>query len=261
MRQLNGMEDKADALVLNGDLVDDGSKAQWDDFLAAHRAQPHASGTELWTIGNHEMYGPEGSETYLQRFLEHSGQDKPWAEVMAGGVPLISINTEYYSDIDRGGKEPFQRLSEEQLGWPESRLAYWEGRGVTPLVFTHPLLPQTVSMSHSAWHQNDFEDLEALSEVLARHPKIVAFTSHSHSSLRQNNWWGTYRYKDAAFPVVNTGAILNEYLPDGDHDEEIVKEKQEASSGLRVKVYPDRVRVEAWDFKDEKMLKFQDFPR
>ncbi|MEX3514762.1 MULTISPECIES: metallophosphoesterase [unclassified Corynebacterium] len=261
VRQLNGMEDKADALVLNGDLVDDGSEAQWDEFLAAHRAQPHDSGTELWTIGNHEMYGPEGSETYLQRFLEHSGQAEPWAEVMAGGVPLISINTEYYSDRDRGGKEPFQRLSEKQLGWLESRLGYWESQGITPLVFTHPLLPQTVSMSHSAWYQNDFEDLEALSEVLARHPNIVAFTSHSHSSLRQNNWWGTYRYKDAAFPVVNTGAILNEYLPDGDHDEKIVKEKDEASSGLRVKVYPDRVRVEAWDFQAGKMLKYQDFPR
>ncbi|WJY90516.1 hypothetical protein [Corynebacterium confusum] len=61
--------------------------------------------------------------------------------------------------------------------------------------------------------------------------------------------------------MVNTGATLNEYLPDGDHDEEIVKEKDEASSGLRVKVYPDRVRVEAWDFKAGKMMKFQDFPR
>lgn len=37
VRQLNGMEDKAGALVLNGDLVDDGSQEQWDAFLAAHK--------------------------------------------------------------------------------------------------------------------------------------------------------------------------------------------------------------------------------
>ena len=69
--------------------------------------------------------------------------------------------------------------------------------------------------------------------------------------------------------MVNTGAILNEYLPDGDHDEEIVDEQ--AATGLRVKIYDDRVRVEAWDFKDghglanpdgeARMIKYQDFSK
>ena len=60
---------------------------------------------------------------------------------------------------------------------------------------------------------------------------------------------GTRRYDGTpqgaiGFPVVNTGAILDEYVPDGDHDEEIVDDK--AATGLRVKVYDDRIRVEAW---------------
>ena len=145
---------------------------------------------------------------------------------------------------------------------------------MTALVFTHPLLPGTVSMSHSAWYQNDFEDEQAISDVLSKYNDIVAFTSHSHSSLKQNNWWGTRRYDGTpqgaiGFPVVNTGAILNEYLPDGDHDEEIVDDK--AATGLRVKIYDDRVRVEAWDFKDghgpanpdgeAKLIKYQDFSK
>ena len=85
---------------------------------------------------------------------------------------------------------------------------------------------------------------------------------------------GTRRYDGTpqgaiGFPVVNTDAILNEYLPDGDHDEEIVDEN--AATGLRVKVYDDRIRVEAWDFKDghsllnpdgeAKMIKYQDFAK
>ena len=267
VRQLNGMEDKAGALVLNGDLVDDGSQQQWDDFLAAHSEVPHDSGKELWTIGNHEMYGKEGSKAYLDRFLKYSGQEKPWKEEVVNGVPLISVNTEFYSDILRHGKEPFQRISKEQLDWLDERLAYWDAKGTPALVFSHPLLPQTVSMSHSAWYQNDFEDLEALSNVVNKYNNIVWFSSHSHSSLRQNNWWGTRRYDGTGeagrtgFPVVNTGAILNEYLPDGDNDEKIIKEKEEASTGLRVKVYADRVRVEAWDFKSGDMIKYQDFAR
>ena len=274
VRRLNAMPEKASALVINGDLVDNGSQEQWDKFLAARKEVPHDSGVELWTIGNHEMYGKETSEVHMQRFLKYSGQDKPWNEVVVDGTPLISINTEYYSDIDRGGKEPFQRISAEQLKWLDERLAHWDAQGVTALVFTHPLLPGTVSMSHSAWYQNDFEDEQAISDVLSKYNDIVAFTSHSHSSLKQNNWWGTRRYDGTTqgaigFPVVNTGAILNEYLPDGDHDEEIVDDK--AATGLRVKVYDDRIRVEAWDFKDghglanpngeAKMIKYQDFSK
>jgi len=272
--RLNAMPEKAGALVINGDLVDNGSQEQWDRFLAARKVVPHDSGVELWTIGNHEMYGKETSEVHMQRFLKYSGQDKPWNEVVVNGTPLISVNTEYYSDIDRGGKEPFQRISAEQLQWLDERLAHWDAQGVTALVFTHPLLPGTVSMSHSAWYQNDFEDEQAISDVLSKYNDVVAFTSHSHSSLKQNNWWGTRRYDGTmqgaiGFPVVNTGAILNEYLPDGDHDEEIVDDK--AATGLRVKVYDDRIRVEAWDFKDghglanpdgeAKMIKYQDFSK
>ena len=274
VRRLNAMPDKANALVINGDLVDNGGQEQWDKFLAAREEVTHDSGVELWTIGNHEMYGPETSEVHLQRFLQYSHQDTPWNEVVVNGTPMISINTEYYSDTDRDGKEPFQRISEEQLQWLDERLAHWDAEGVTALVFTHPLLPGTVSMSHSAWYQNDFEDEEAVSDVLSKYNDVVAFTSHSHSSLRQNNWWGTRRYDGTpqgaiGFPVVNTGAILNEYLPDGDHDEQIVDPK--AATGLRVKVYDDRVRVEAWDFKDghsllnpegeAKMIKYQDFSK
>ena len=274
VRRLNAMPEKASALVINGDLVDNGSQEQWDKFLAARKEVPHDSGVELWTIGNHEMYGKETSEVHMQRFLKYSGQDKPWNEVVVDGTPLISINTEYYSDVDRDGKEPFQRISAEQLKWLDERLAHWDKQGVTALVFTHPLLPGTVSMSHSAWYQNDFEDEQAISDVLSKYNDIVAFTSHSHSSLKQNNWWGTRRYDGTpqgaiGFPVVNTGAILNEYLPDGDHDEEIVDDK--AATGLRVKVYDDRIRVEAWDFKDgrsllnpdgeAKMIKYQDFAK
>ena len=37
--------------------------------------------------------------------------------------------------------------------------------------------------------------------------------------------------------------------------------KEEASTGLRVKVFVDRVRVEAWDFKSGEMIKYQDFAR
>ena len=280
VRRLNAMPDKAQALVINGDLVDTGRQEQWDKFMAARAEVTHDSGEELWTIGNHELYGQELDfqekfDRYMRYAGEVTGQTTPWQEKVVNGTPLIGISTEYYQDSDRDGKEPFQRISSEQLAWLDERLAYWDEQGVTALVFTHPLLPQTVSMSHSAWYQNDFEDEEALSNVLSKYNDIVLFTSHSHASLRQPNWWGTRLYDGTpegaiGFPVFNTGAILNEYMPDGDHDEEIVD--RNAATGLRVKIYDDRVRVEAWDFKsghgatnlkpgEAKLIKYQDISK
>ncbi|KQB86906.1 metallophosphoesterase family protein [Corynebacterium lowii] len=266
VRQLNAMPEPAQALVINGDAVDKGSRELWEEFTAAARRTPHTSGNTIMTAGNHEMYGDEGSQTYIQRFLDYSRSQGLWQEILVNGIPLLTINSEYYSDVDRDGKEPFVRLSPEQLSWLDERLAHWRDQGQPVLLFAHYLLPNTVSMSHSAWYQNDYEDLEALSNVLSKYTHQVMFTSHSHASLlHQHDWWGMRRYAGTGeagkrgFPVVNTGAILNAYMPEDDHDETILDGP--ASSGLRVRIYHDRVRVEAWDFIEKKRVKVQDFRR
>lgn len=62
----------------------------------------------------------------------------------------------------------------------------------------------------------------------------------------------------AGFSVVNTGAVLNAYIPDGDVDTTRLDGDQ--STGLRVYVYADRIRVEAYDFVARASMKYQDFP-
>ncbi|KQB85078.1 metallophosphoesterase family protein [Corynebacterium oculi] len=264
VRQLNAMPEPAHALVINGDAVDDGSTELWEEFEAATARTPHISGQTIMTAGNHEMYGDESSGTYIERFLHYSHSQDLWREVIINGIPIITLNSEYYSDVDRDGKEPFVRLSPDQLAWLDERLLHWQQRGVRVLLFAHYLLPGTVSMSHSAWYQNDYEDLEALSNVLSKYTHQIMFTSHSHASLlHQHDWWGIRRYPGTGeagaigFPVVNTGAILNAYMPEDDHDEMILDGR--AASGLRVRVYDDRVRVEAWDFVEGEPVKGWDF--
>lgn len=262
VKQLNAQPEKAGMLVVNGDTVDLGAQALYDEFRATRDATPHASGNYLYSIGNHEMYGPEGSETYIKRWLTFTGQEHVWTERVVDGIPSITINTEAYSDVDRGGKEPFVALSAEQLSWLDSHLAHWAKEGKPVLLYSHLVLPNTVSETHSAWYQNDFNDLEPFNEVVGKYSNVVLFTSHTHSSLTQNDWWGRYRADGTGnpdgFPVVNTGAILNAYMPDGDHDETILDGNH--ASGLRVKVYEDRVRVEAWDFVAQRLMKSVDFP-
>jgi hypothetical protein len=261
--QLNAMPDPAGAMVVNGDYVDLGSQELYDEFAAAAQEVPHASGRTYYTIGNHEMYGPEGSETYIERYLEFTGQENVWREEVVDGVPIILVNTEYYSDVDRGGVEPYVKISDEQLSWLDSRLAHWAKQGTPALVFNHQILPDTVSGSYSAWNQNDYYDLEAFAEVVGKYSNVVFFTSHTHMSLELEDWWGRYRADGTdnalGFPVVNTGAITYNTVPDGS-DHEGDRLEGENSTGLRVKVFEDRVRVEAWDFVDGEMIKSVDFP-
>ena len=130
-------------------------------------------------------------------------------------------------------------------------------------MFNHQILPDTVSGSYSSWNQNDYYDLEAFAEVVGKYSNVVFFTSHTHMSLELEDWWGRYRADGTdnrlGFPVVNTGAITYNTVPNGG-DHQGKRLEGEHSTGLRVKVFEDRVRVEAWDFVDGEMIKFVDFP-
>ncbi|MGS2663409.1 metallophosphoesterase family protein [Corynebacterium glucuronolyticum] len=257
---LNRQPDPAGAMVVNGDYVDMGYAENYANFAADRAAHPHASGREYFTIGNHEMLGTDGSDTFLHRYLDMTKQDHVWREEVVDGQPLLMISTEFYDDVARDGKEPYVVLSDAQLNWLKQRLDYWEGKGKTVFLFSHLVLPYTVTSTHSPWYGNDFAELGKLNKVLQGHDNIVMFTSHTHASLTAGDWWGVYRGADKhGFPVVNTGAVKNANLPDGDYDEEVDPALPQ-TTGLRVKTYPDRVRVEAWDFEKQEMIRFHDFP-
>lgn len=260
--QLNAMPDPAGAMFVNGDFVDLGKQELYDEFEAATKDVPHASGRNYYTIGNHEMLGQEGSEAYINRFLDFTGQDKVWREEIVDGIPNITVNTEYYSDVDRKGVEPYVKLSDEQLRWLDSRLAHWAKQGKPVMLYNHQAVPYTVTETHSSWNGNDYFDLEAFTKVVGKYANIIMFTSHTHQSLQAEDWWGRLRTEATGnmrgIPVVNTGAIKNATEPYGDHESRRLQGNH--SSGLRVKVFEDRVRVEAWDFVAEKKIKHVDFP-
>lgn len=259
--QLNALEPTAGALVLNGDGVELGDQAHYDRLAADLRENPHASGQVLYSVGNHEMLGAEGSEVYLARYLEVAGESRPYFERVIDGVPLIVTGTEHYDDVARAGREPYNNFTQTQLGWLDSRLQHWQRQGQVVLLFNHFPLPYTVSQTHSSWEQNNYEDVDAFNAVVGKYRNIVLFTGHTHDDLTMNDWWGTYRVADprtpAGFPVVNTGALLNAYIPDGDVDTSTLD--GDHSSGLRVYVHEDRLRVEAYDFVARKAVKHQDF--
>jgi len=259
--QLNAMAPAAGALVINGDAVEFGLQAHYDALAAALAGNPHSSGNVLISVGNHEMLGKEGSDVYLSRYLKVAGEKQPYFERVVDGLPLIVIGTEYYGDPEREGREPYNNFSDAQLAWLDKRLSHWNRKGKPVLLFNHFPLPYTVSQTHSSWEQNNYENIDAFNAVVGKYSNILMFTSHTHNDLDMNDWWGTYRVADpknpAGFPVVNTGSVLYSVRPDG--DVEATRLEGNHATGLRVYLYGDRIRVEAYDFVGGKSMKFQDF--
>lgn len=260
--QLNAMAPAAGALVINGDGVELGKQEHYDRLAQALRERPHRSGEVLYSVGNHEMLGKEGSQVYLDRYLAVAGQSKPYFEKVVAGQPLIVTGLEHFSDPDRKGREPYNNFSAEQLRWLDRRLAHWAQRGQVVMLFNHFPLPYTVSQTHSSWEQNNYEDIDAFNAVVGKYRNIVMFTGHTHADLTLNDWWGRYRVADdanpAGFPVVNTGAVLNGYLPDGDLDQSVMD--GDHSTGVRVHRFDDRYRIEAFDFVAGKVTKTLELP-
>ncbi|MCB8043974.1 metallophosphoesterase [Microbacterium oxydans] len=191
------MAQTADVLVSNGDLVSNGSTANYTSYLSALAAGGGGEyGTVVSTIGNHEYYGSEGSAVYRERFLDSTGmrdiggQGGLWGEVLVDGqLPLIWIGSEFYDYTAKTGAGPFVDFSEEQFTWLRDRLAHWRAQDQPVLLFSHHLLPYSVSGSYARFYENDFGQEEArFAALLAQNPNVIMFNSHTHWSPTLNDW-------------------------------------------------------------------------
>lgn len=249
MGRLESMYPQGDMLVVNGDFVDTMAKADYERAEEMVGEHPYHNDEVLWVWGNHEVYGTEGYETALKRYLDFTGMDKPYAEREVGGVVVLAIGTEYYDDEAQDGNEPFYNPSDEQLAWLKERLDAAEAAGKPVVICTHYPLPNTVSGTHSAWYQNDYNRIEELNDAIAGHENVMVVTGHTHHIHELNDWWGRYTMPDDVgygVPAVNTAAVKEGIVPEGDHDERTLL--GDHSSGVRLTFFDDHVTVDAVDF-------------
>lgn len=252
------MSQTADVLVSNGDLVSTGSTANYTSYLSALAAGGGGEyDTVVSTIGNHEYYGSDGSAAYQKRFLDSTGmrdiggQGGLWGEVLVDGqLPLIWIGSEFYDYAAKTGSGPFIDFSQEQFTWLRDRLAHWRAQDKPVLLFSHHLLPNSVSGSYARFYKNDYGQEEArFTALLAQNPNVIMFNGHTHWSPTLNDWSAELRTDPTLAPaptVVNTGAVTTMYGPSGDWEEKAVGGADPV--GLRAALYDDRVRVTVYSF-------------
>ncbi|WP_116243765.1 DUF4073 domain-containing protein [Nocardiopsis sp. FIRDI 009] len=249
----------ADALVVNGDLVSQGHAFQYEDYYGVLDSHPHPE-LVLSTLGNHEQYTDEPFDTQVSRFLDYTGMSDVYTRTVVGGVPLLTIGT---TRPRRSGGDGslFVTLGREQLSWLDAHLSRYRRSGRPVLVFSHHVLPESVSGSvgedRADFYEQDFVDEAELLEILGDHPNVVFFSGHTHWSLERDDWAARKVVAGGhpdGFTCVNTGFVQTMYGPDGRGGETPVDGA--AAQGLRVEVTAEgEVTVHARDFRNDRLIR------
>ncbi|MEV0586516.1 DUF4073 domain-containing protein [Nonomuraea sp. NPDC050310] len=262
MREINP---GSSALIVNGDITSRGYDFEYDQVKKVLAEHPHPADT-FFTIGNHEFYVPKycdptklcqatwpngTTEAQLfQNFYDFTGLDKVYYERVVNGVPMLMLGTEKYMKYHDATKWDEVWMSEEQLTWLDQRLAFWARRGKPVFVFSHHVLPDTVSGTRNKLYSADYLQADRLLATLGKHKDAFLFTSHTHWDLNLSDW-AVRKVVPATgnlegFTVVNTGAMETQWTDNGTGGERALSRDENA--GLQVEVTNKEVVIKARDF-------------
>lgn len=247
----------SNALVLNGDLVADGTVRQYEELYGALRSVPHPASV-FAAMGNHEQYNSDPFDTQVKRFLQYTGMPNVYFTTAVSSLPLVFIGTTKPSV--NGKQPPFVTLGDAQLRWLESTLASYANRPYV-LVFSHHVLPGTVSGTKGAdkarFYDKDFVDQDQLLRILGARSNVVFLSGHTHWDLRRSDWAARRVVAGGdprGFAVVNTGFVQKMFGPDGNGSEKPLSGAE--SQGLRVLLGTDgKLRIESRDFRRNQLIR------
>lgn len=239
---------KIDALVLNGDTVDQGIDSQYEtmtDVLEKNKA--NLPDTIIKNIGNHEFYdydngsnSKENVKEKIQRYLSFAHEDKVYHDKWINDYHFISLGSEDGNSETCDTMNAF--VSDTQLKWFKEKLAenYEKGRPI--FVFIHQ--PLTLN-----WGWGDLSGTnksDTLKKILSDYPEAILFTSHTHKQLSEECFDASKKYT-----TLQTGAISYTLSR---NDDGSFNRNFSNINGLYVTVTGNDVTISGRDIKDNKWL-------
>ncbi len=236
-----------DALVLNGDTVDQGIVKQYSTLkrtLSKNRI--YLPKVIIKNIGNHEFFNynietnsPVDVQNFINRYLEFAGEDKVYHDRWINGYHFISLGSEdgnsHTLDSIRA------HISEEQQTWLKDKLAENHQPGRPMFVFLHQPLNSNPNIG---WVGSDQSD--EIKKILAHYPEVILFNSHTHADLSDSSVVFNLPYTK-----VHTGAvhytIVQRTQGEGRTREPLIK-------GLYIEVYGKTVVIKGRDLKEKSWL-------
>jgi 3',5'-cyclic-AMP phosphodiesterase len=262
LEDLHTVDPQADALIINGDLTN-GAPADYRKLQSLLK-QAKLPNNVLFTIGNHEFYQAwmdksgsyqkagfphdETEAASIGRFLKFTKAKQVYYARTIRHHRFIILGSEQYRQSDPShGEDAF--LSKTQLAWlkkelkraSSGRLASSSSSSKPIFVFLHQPLPYTVAGSEYYVNTRAVIQHKELKAILSAYPQVVFFTGHTHWELRLPRT--LVRDK---FTLVNSSSVHEPLTERGTEGEQPVS--PDASEGLYVAVYKDRLDIKGRDF-------------
>ena len=235
-----------DALILNGDVVDQGIDEQYNSVKETlERNKDLLPETIIKNIGNHEFFNydieknsKEEVQGFINKYLEFSGEEKVYHDKWIKDYHFISLGSEDGNSETMNSVTAF--LSKEQLEWFKEKLAEKYEKRKPIFVFLH----QQLEYPNSKWI--GVEQADELREILSKYPEVILFSSHTHRDISDNSI-----SLNRPFTIVNTGAIHYTLVIDP-NEEKGFRRENDYINGIYIEVKGNVVNVRARDIKENK---------
>lgn len=236
-----------DALVLNGDTVDQGKEDQYDSVKSTiSKNKDLLPKTIIKNIGNHEFYdyeagtnSPEQVQTFINRYLEFSGEEKVYHDTWLKDYHFISIGSEDGNSKTLDSVRAF--ISDDQQKWLKEKLAEKYQKGKPIFVFLH----QHLNFENKGWI--GVEQSKQVRAILSKYPEVILFTSHTHSDLDSSSV-----LINQPFTMIHTGAVS--YTIVQDQNSEGGRRREPYIKGLYIEVNGNQVIVKERDIKEKQWI-------
>lgn len=248
INDLYSINPNMDALVLNGDVVDQGLDEQYSSVKKVlNKNKNLLPEVIIKNIGNHEFFdykiesnSPEQVQSFINKYLEFSGEEKVYHDTWVKGYHFISLGSEDGNSETMNSVTAF--ISDKQLEWFKEKLAENYQKGKPIFVFLH----QHLDYGDNPWI--GVKQSEELKEILEQYPEIIIFSSHTHSDLNENSV-----VLNKPFTIVNTGAVHYTIIPDS-NEEKGYRREADYIKGVYIEVNGNNVIIKGRDMKDKEWI-------
>ena len=239
INDLYSVNSNMDAMILNGDNVDEGTQKQYDELNSIFNKNDQLlPKTIIKNIGNHDYfeYGKDknsqkDADNFINLYMSFSGESAVYHDTWIKGYHFISLGSENINLNGAGADKAY--LSDKQLDWLKYKLSENHEQGKPVFVFLHQHLNSSIKGLEGILQKND------LVKIMSQYPEAILFTSHTHVLLSIDNI-----ILEQPFITVNTGAVHYTYQP----EEYNSKSFYDDSEGLYVEVSENKVTIKGRDF-------------
>jgi hypothetical protein len=254
IKDLNTINSHMDALILNGDTVDQGIEEQYDSIKQIISENKEVlPKTIIKNIGNHEFYNyetrvnsPEQVKNFIHRYLEFSGEEKVYHDTWIKEYHFISLGSEDGNSATVDSARAF--ISDNQQKWLKEKLAEKYQKGKPIFVFLH----QHLNGSNKGWI--GVEQSKQVRSILSKYPEVILFTSHTHNDLNEGSV-----VLNQPFTMVHTGAVTYTIIPDEKNEEGIRREPY--IKGIYIEVKDNKALVKGRDIKEKQWIFTKEIPK